>query len=204
MPTTLSKGDTSNIRTFLAIELPARLRPVFDGLAEELAPHAGCLKIVAPELVHLTVRFLGGVPSERIPEVEKAAQEAANRVARFRLTLAGVDAFPPNRGRPRVLWVGIEPGSGADALHRLFLGVEDALETRGFGRDPRGLSPHLTIARVREGVRREELGGVIETLVRMRSAARGRFEVGALTVMRSDLSPRGPSYTPLARSPLGG
>jgi 2'-5' RNA ligase len=192
------------MRTFLAIELPDSLRTRLAGLQPAFADQ-GSLKWSSPALLHITVRFLGSVPAERIAEVEAAAREAAAEQAPFRLELAGLGAFPTERA-PRVLWVGLAHDAGYDELQRLFGRAENALVARGFSREERAFAPHITLARARETASAAEKRSVAETLARLkqRAGVRGSWQVDALTVMRSELSRTGPSYTPLAVWPLGG
>jgi 2'-5' RNA ligase len=203
MAPNLSKRPAGTIRTFIAIELPAPIRAALASIGDQLSGHAGVLKLVAPDLLHLTVRFLGGVPPERIAAVEQAAQEAAAGFPPFRLQLGPVGSF--GGSAPRVVWVGLRRDAGTEALHRLFGRLEDALYAHGFERERRPLSAHLTLARVREEAPRPLVRALGETVARLAAGPppSGSFEVEALTVMRSDLSPQGPRYTPLAHAPLG-
>jgi 2'-5' RNA ligase len=202
MAPNLSKAGFQGIRTFVAIELPDPVRAVLTGVEDRLSEHAAALKIVAPELLHLTMRFLGGLSGERVTAVQEAARSAASGQAPFRLHLSSVGAFG---GRmPRVVWVGIREDGGLAALRALFTRLEDELHVRGFDRERRALSPHLTLARVRERATREDIRSLGETVMRLAAGPplAGSFEVRELTVMRSDLGPRGPRYTPLSRARL--
>jgi len=153
------------------------------------------LRRVKAENLHLTLAFLGHTPDERLDEVVAAATEAAALVSPFTLSFDRAGRFP-ERGRPRVVWLGIEAG-----VLELGVGVYAGLRTRGLRFDDRPLAPHLTLARVVEdasaaeaktvGVALEELA--IESL---------RFDVGEIAVVQSVLSPKGPRYTALATVPL--
>jgi 2'-5' RNA ligase len=204
MAPNLSKPPAGSIRSFVAIELPVEIRAALAAVEDGLREHASILKLVAPELLHLTVRFLGQLPADRIGAVEEATRTATESYPPFRLRLAMVGSF--GGAAPRVVWVGLEQDGGVQALQTLYGRLEDALRARGFERERRPLSAHLTVARVREDAPRALARSVGETVARLaaRELPSGSFEVDALTVMRSDLSPRGPRYTPLARVPLTG
>lgn len=206
MATTLSKVGEAGVRTFVALEVPSPVQSAVDCLAAQLDVHSPILKRVAPELIHLTVRFLGSVPEIRLVAVEQATREAAAHVPPFSLAVAGVGTFPPRARVPRVIWVGLDHNAGLDVLQRLFGSLEEELARRGFDREPRGLSPHLTIARVRDGAAPSDARRLGDTVARLRAEGHhfGSFEVRALTVMRSDPGPAGPRYTPLAHAPLDG
>lgn len=205
MAPNLSKSEES-ARVFLAIELPPDVKSVLADLQDRLSSHAGSLKLVAPDLIHLTVRFLGMLATAEIALVVEGAHEATSRIEPFTVSLAGVGTFPGGGAAPRVIWVGVSNDGGSQTLLRLFAALEDSLSSRSFARDTRPLSPHLTLARLRDGAAPRDARMVGETVAAIGKGdtAYGSFEVQVLTVMRSDRGPHGPRYTPLARVPLGG
>ena len=158
-----------------------------------LAPHAR-LSWVSPERLHLTLAFIGDVPESRMPAIQTALEQPTT-VRQFPLDLAGAGAFP-RRGRPRVLWVGIH--DGRESLMAVAGEVWTRLGEAGVAVDTRPFSPHMTVARVKEpaGLRPATL------LEGLADAAIGRMTVDAITLFQSRLSPSGPSYHVLARSPL--
>jgi RNA 2',3'-cyclic 3'-phosphodiesterase len=109
---------------------------------------------VRAESLHITLRFVGLTPDEAIPDLAAAVDEAAAGVAAFPCRLEAAGSFPPGP-RPRVLWIGT--GEGSAGLGALAGRLEDALAARGWPRDERGFTPHLTIART-DGV---AVGGAI-------------------------------------------
>ena len=124
--------------------------------------------------------------------------KAVQRHAPFDISVAGLGAFP-SPTRPRVLWAGLR--EGREALSSLAEAVDVALARLGFPRDDRAFSPHVTLARVREPRRAPALA---EALTAAATQPFGRVGVREATLMRSDLSPRGARYTPLAAAPLSG
>src|SRR5207244_7542987 len=100
---------------------------------------------------------------------------------------------------PRVLWAGLV--AGREALAALADTVDTALGRLGFLREDRAFSPHVTLARVREPRRAPALA---DALASEATPSFGRVAVREATLMRSDLSPRGARYTPLASAPLSG
>src|SRR3979409_1415226 len=98
------------MRLFIAVPLP----PELTGRAAALLPAAlPALKRVRPELMHLTLAFLGWTPDERLNAVVEAAQAAVAGHRAFDLAFAGAGRFPAT-GRPRVVWLGI--GEGKEPL----------------------------------------------------------------------------------------
>jgi RNA 2',3'-cyclic 3'-phosphodiesterase len=205
MDMSLSKPESAPVRTFLAIDLPSGERARLGRLQTDFAEFASFLKWSSPELLHITLRFLGNVPAARLSLVEDAARAAAAQTQPFSLHLSGLGAFPTGRS-PRVIWVGLERDAGYATLEHLFIAAEDCLDASGFGRESRAFSPHITLARTRDAVPATERRHIAETLARVQAErdVHGSFDVTSLVVMQSDLRPTGPHYTPLATVPLRG
>jgi 2'-5' RNA ligase len=162
-----------------------------------LRPLAPGVAWVAAENLHITLKFLGGVETPRLELVEKALERAVAGAAPFDLTIAGLGAFPTPT-RPRVIWAGAV--GGKSELVALAGRVERELAPIGFPREERPFSPHVTLGRVREPRRNERLG---EALVRTATDPFGTVRVERLSLMRSDLSPRGARYSELSGHSFG-
>lgn len=205
MGTHLSKTTSEGaVRTFLALDLPFPLKTELGHLRSRFVAHTPLLKWSAPDVLHITVKFLGGVAQSRLDGVAESARSAAASVTPFTLSLAGIGAFPAARN-PRVIWVGLEEDAGYATMQRLFRAAEDALVARGFSPESRPFAPHITLARTRDDVSPGARRALGDTLQAVQDAApiEGTWEVRELVVMRSDLGRSGPRYTPIATFPLG-
>jgi 2'-5' RNA ligase len=162
---------------------------------ERLRPLARDVAWVAPDNLHLTLKFLGGVEAARLDLVATALSAAVAGSTAFDLVIRGLGAFP-SPTRPRVLWAGVdEGGAAAGSLAR---GVDDALAELGFERETSAFSPHVTLGRVRVPRRAPRLADALAA-----GGHFGRQPVASVALMRSDLSPRGARYSELATVPLG-
>lgn len=150
---------------------------------------------VRPELMHLTIRFLGEVEDELAPRVVEALRPpAAEPPVTAMLGACGVF---PSRGAPRVVWRGVE--HGAPALVRLKALVDARLEPLLGAGETRAFRPHLTIGRIRtpgSGIWSEALGATSGAVTQV------AWRIEGLTLVRSVLGPEGPSYTPIVVIPL--
>jgi 2'-5' RNA ligase len=183
------------VRLFLAIPLP----PDLAARAFEILPVSlPALRRVKAENLHITLAFLGQTPDERLDDVAVAAAEAATQVSAFTLSFDRAGRFP-ERGRPRVVWLGI--AEGGQSVATLGAGVYAALRSRGFRFDDRPLAPHLTLARVVEGASAADAKTVGAALERLATPLLG-FEVDEIAVVQSVLSPKGPRYTARTTVPL--
>ncbi|HEX6507732.1 MAG TPA: RNA 2',3'-cyclic phosphodiesterase [Chloroflexota bacterium] len=194
------------MRVFVAVELPDDVKFRLARLGDALRPQAKLVKLVAPELLHITIRFLGNVEPSRLPAIERAAEAASSRVDRFALTIEGLGGYPSGHA-PRVLWAGLRQDGGFASLQRLHSELETALQTAGFEVVDRAFSAHITLGRARDRItpaERRVLGDALREAQRQTSSLDSSFQVSALTVMRSDLGPGGPRYTPIAVYPPRG
>jgi len=152
---------------------------------------------VAPDNFHLTVKFLGALDVERLPDVERALGEAVAGATPFDLTLRGVGAFP-SAARPRVIWAGT--AEGAVALAGVAARVERALAPLGFPAEERPFSAHVTLGRVRTPRRNPKLAAALAAAADVELF---RVAVARVSLMRSELAPRGARYSELAGYTLG-
>ena len=183
------------MRLFIAIPLPPDLAT---RAAEILPTSLPALRRVKAENLHVTLAFLGQTPDDRLGDVTAAAQEAAASVPPFTLTFDRAGRFP-ERGRPRVVWLGI--ADGASSVLELGTAVYGSLRSRRLRFDERPLAPHLTLARVVEDASAAEAKTVGAALEELAVESAG-FEVKEIAVVQSVLSPKGPRYTALATVPL--
>lgn len=184
----------SSWRLFVALELPPEIVRELKRLQAELqrAVPEGVASWVRPESIHLTLKFLGDVPLKQLEALKAALDAAVRGQRRFLLHLGGLGCFP-NTAHPRVLWVGVE--GDLKPLAVLQASVEKHIAPLGYPPEERGFSPHLTLARARRSARREEaatLGHAAETHHVNQTI---RWQVEAISLMRSQLDPQGAIYT---------
>lgn len=180
----------TGIRCFVAVELPASMREEIGLLQERIATEG--LRLVRPENVHVTIKFLGDVPEGKVLRVCEALAKVS--VAPFDARVAGMGAFP---GRTiRVVWLGLEGN-----FEELYQKVEAALAPLGFEREERGFSPHVTLGRV--GRPDPQTGGrLAERIASLSSIDLGHFSVDRFYLKKSTLTRGGPIYENLAELPL--
>ncbi len=194
------KNEESELRLFVACELPPEMK---DGLAalEETLRRQGAppLRWVRPDGIHLTLKFLGGVPAERVAAICAALAPIVEGIRPLALSLGSVGTFGGRRGA-RVLWVGVE--GDVSRVAELQRRVEAALAPLGFPAENRPFSPHLTLARVPEnvgGADRERLWELAKAVPAPKAAP---VTIREVSLMRSILGPGGAVYERLAAFPL--
>jgi 2'-5' RNA ligase len=176
------------IRSFIAVDLDeASIRERLVAAQRDLQQTGAQLKIVEPEIMHLTLRFLGEIPQTTVERVKEAMSSV--RFAPFEIEFTGLGVFP-NPRRINVVWVGIKQGS--EQLNDIFHQLEPQLRKIGLPPDDKGFSPHMTIARVKSAANREALVSYVD---KMREQEFGRMGARAVRLKKSTLTPKGPIYT---------
>lgn len=188
MAGSLPKAGGAEVRCFVAVLLPEPVRRAAAAVAEELAAAGAPVRWVAPQTLHLTLKFLGEVPRGDVDGIAAVLRAAALAEAPFEVTLAGAGGLP-SATRPRVVTLGVT--RGARELERLAARVEAALEPLGFPRESRPFVPHVTLGRLRDP---SAPGRLPERLRNASAVTVGSFRVEELALMASRLSAEGASY----------
>ncbi len=183
------------VRCFVAVFLHPSLHKEIATIQKRLSHSGADIKWVEPCNLHFTLQFLGDVETKRIPGIADALKECVADSHGFELKLDSVGAFP-HLQNPRVLWVGVD--AGREHLASLMSTVGEAMKMEGFARDSKGFSPHLTIGRVRS------LRNLKALLAKLNSdiSVRGKMEVTKIQFTASELTTRGPIYSPIDVIPL--
>ncbi len=185
------------IRTFVAIDIPSPARQVIAAVQRRFLPLDLKASWVRPENVHLTLKFLGNINPDRVPEIVDALSPVASSCLPFSLSLKETRLFP-KKGTPRVLWVGLTDAS--EQLRRLQGSVADVLADAGFKPDKGIFTPHLTVGRIKSTKNAGKLKAMVSAGVKVESVT---FKVAEMVLYKSQLSPEGSRYTVLKALPFG-
>jgi len=178
------------IRSFIAFDIgEASVIRELSNVQSMLAETGADLRLVKPENIHVTLRFLGNISPRLVDEIHVEMEKVD--FGPFGIEIKGVGVFP-NPRRIRVVWAGIR--RGADELKGIFDQLEPRIRRLGFRPDSKGFSPHLTIARVRTGRNKSEL---VRRLEQLEEYEFGLVNAECLRLKRSVLRPQGPIYSVL-------
>lgn len=181
------------MRTFIAIEVSEEIRNTLAQIEAHLKYAGADVKWVRPDIVHMTVKFLGEIDEKKAGEVKASLDSVARTTKPFELTLKDIGAFP-KIANPRVIWVGL--GKGASESTELALKVDEALSGIGFQKEERPFSPHLTIGRVRSAPNKAKLAEKMASAASsFQLSAVSPHRVSSLILFRSTLTPQGSIYT---------
>lgn len=175
-------------RCFIAIDIHDDIKKALVQIQNQLKLWPARIKWVEEKNFHLTLKFLGDVQVNVIPQIAKVLESISCQHTRWETVLSGIGAFPDNRS-PKVIWLGIkEPRQG---LINLWEDIESGLDKLGFARERRRFSPHLTMGRVKED---QPPDGLIEAIKEIKFDALV-FPVNEIKLMKSELSRTGPEYS---------
>lgn len=179
------------IRAFVAIDLPPSVKA---DLGDRMAGVPGA-RWTDPADLHLTLRFIGEVPEDRLEDVHHALDEI--RAAPFDLALEGVGLFGQG-ARSRVLWAGV---AASPPLAHLQAKVESAVVRAGEPAETRRFTPHVTLARLDRSLHAERLQRFVEGNGLLRA---GPVPVDRFVLYESRPGAGRPHYRPLQDYPLLG
>ena len=131
------------MRVFIAIELEQEIKEYLIDQQSIIQKNSKKGNFTRGENFHLTLRFIGEIDEDGIHRIQSAMEEAVVKKDVFYLILGDIGEFP--RGNKRIVWIGIS--EGMQPLRDLFERLEGALEKRGFPREAKGLTPHITLGR---------------------------------------------------------
>jgi len=196
------------MRIFIGIDLDAEVRSRISRFLEGVQGFAPEARWVRPESLHITLKFIGEQPAERVEAI--AAHLRRVEGSAFEIRSGGYGFFPTAKA-PRVFWIGIQAGS---QLAELADSIDKAVAELGIPREDRAFSPHLTLARGGAGRRsgspkwrKGDGPNAIFSTLEKRLAAMGDLDFGSMTahefiLFQSQLSPKGSRYTKLQSFPL--
>ena len=185
------------MRLFIAIELSDEVRGALAEVQAGMRKWSQLVRWVDPAQLHMTLKFLGEMPESKVEAVNQALANAASLVPPFELALADCGCFPP-RGAARIAWVGAAEATGR--LAALVEAVEAGIAPLGYPREERPFSPHLTVGRIRD----DRSGGQLRSAIQAAKVRAVRQAVDHVTLMQSQLSPQGASYSVVTRAKLSG
>jgi 2'-5' RNA ligase len=178
----------SIFRGFIAIDITAS--PQIITFEKEIEKTGADVKLVEPENIHITVKFLGDTDEKFIDAIEQSMKESVKAIKPFLVTLKGTGVFP-NQNYIKVIWVGITDSGAIETISRT---IDTSLAPLGFKKEQRAFSPHLTVGRVKTARNKEKLLKIIEHYQKKEFTVQ---EVKSIILKKSELTLKGPIYTTL-------
>jgi RNA 2',3'-cyclic 3'-phosphodiesterase len=191
----------NTVRAFIAIELPDEILRLMEQVQSRLKAAAPprSVRWVHVQGIHLTLKFLGQVPTSQVDGITRAMSAAAQSVAPFTVTVGEVGCFPSLK-LPRVVWIGVsEPTGGLNSLQHA---LEAAISPLGYPPEDRRFQPHLTLGRTARDASPDDVRRLGQVVAAADIGTLGQVAVGEIALIKSDLKPTGAVYTALQRARL--
>jgi RNA 2',3'-cyclic 3'-phosphodiesterase len=177
------------VRLFVALQISNEIREAIAALIYVLKPLDNSWKWTRAENLHVTLKFLGEISPQKLPDVMGELQSIRTKLP-IPLKFKSLGFFP-NERRPRVLWAGMDP---PPTLPELASRIDASLAKIGIAREEREFMPHLTLARSKEGRVSPKLR---ETLAKHSGTEFGSMSASAFFLIESKLKSTGAEYTTL-------
>jgi 2'-5' RNA ligase len=174
------------IRTFIAVELDPSFREEIRQVQERFSDFD--LKFVNPEIVHITLKFLGDIKESMVSPVSASLDSVMCEP--FEAKVEGLGVFP-KPSNPKVLWLGAT--GNFKTLHD---NVETVLKPFRFKEDEREFTAHATLARVKS-LSKDQKGAFLDVLNELKDIKLGSMQVNKVFLKKSTLTPEGPIYETL-------
>jgi len=179
------------IRAFIAVDLPDILLEFFKGIQTRLKNHGLELAYTRSENVHITLKFMGNINKDLIPEISRMMEKSVIGSEPMLLSVKGIGAFPSVK-RPNVVWLGIN--GDIIPLEKLYHNLDHHLRLIGFKKEKRRFKSHLTLGRVKRRIDSKKLIDAIKSFGMLESET---SIIKTISLVKSDLKPSGPIYTKL-------
>ncbi len=184
------------MRTFIAIDLDNEIKNNLSLLISRLKKCSPNIKWIKHQGMHLTLKFLGEIPTDKVSEVESSLRKVTEKHRHFLLKFKGTGTFPEGNKSPRILWLGIEDNENLKIFQSE---LESELEKIHFLRENRKFHPHLTLGRVKS---HHDLSLTLSELEKYREKDFGEMIVKKIILFKSTLKPSGAEYTIISEHEL--
>lgn len=143
---------------------------------------------------HITTKFIGAWPAERLDELKSALRQVA-KCGPIATAIGGFGWYP-NPHQPRVLLTGVK---APEALFTLAKQIEDCCQRLGLASEARTYSPHLTLARVKGA---QNLIALRQAIAQLPSAEFGVSTATKFLLYQSETGERSSVYKVIGEFPL--
>ncbi|MGC9109953.1 MAG: RNA 2',3'-cyclic phosphodiesterase [Caldimicrobium sp.] len=189
------------VRAFLAIDLPEDLKRELSELSKIEVSESLKLKWVEEENLHLTIHFFGNISEKLVEKILDKAKEVFKEISPFSLELTEIGYFA-NQGNPKVIWIGVKDTS--HVLERINRALKELLKKLKIEAPREEFHPHITLLRVKKIEKKEAFQNFWEAIKTQAKAYKDlKFSVKEIILFKSELTPKGPKYSPLGKILLG-
>jgi 2'-5' RNA ligase len=180
-----------NVRLFVAVEITEEIRKKLAEFQDTLKKADADVGWVAPENLHITLKFIGSIDEEEIGAVINIIKDSVIHIKSFDLDYTGAGTLPTEKN-PRVIFADVIDAGGI--LAKIHERLDNQFMALGVEHEDRKFTAHLTVGRIKT---RRNVRKLLENIYSYDGFNFGSERVTQVVLMKSDLSPEGPIYTKL-------
>ncbi|MDD5014077.1 MAG: RNA 2',3'-cyclic phosphodiesterase [Atribacterota bacterium] len=188
--------NLEKIRIFIAVNLNPDIRKHLAYLKDNMDIPESKMKWVEKNNLHITIKFLGYISPEQTELIQSELKEITSQYDPFLIKLSSYIGVFPTYKMPQIIWVGIKEGT--NKLEELHNSIEINMFKKGFPREEKCFSSHITIGRVKYIGDKASFIQILKT-IKVNNLSQ---EVCSVDLMESKLTPNGPVYNIMAKFPL--
>ena len=174
------------IRSFIAIDVSYNEK--INNLINEIKKSGAIIKLVEPENIHITLKFLGDVPHNKLSEIEDIIKNSIIDIEPFQFNLEGVGVFP-NQKFIKILWIGIK---NSEILEKISKRINQKINLMFKDIKQQKFIPHITIGRIKSAKNKEK---ILEIVDKYKTYKFANIRVDSIKLKKSELTSKGPIYT---------
>jgi len=131
------------MRLFIGIDFDKETRDKFIQIQEQASGMITKGRLFDPLNFHLTLRFIGEMPEETIPDIKQAMVEASESISSFEIMINHLGRF--QKKNKNILWLGSQTNS---LLNQLHFNLDNQLEEKiHLTQTKQSFLPHVTLGR---------------------------------------------------------
>ena len=176
------------IRSFIAIDI--KYNENINSLIKEIKKSGIIVKLVEPENIHITLKFLGDISQNKILDIEKIIKISIEDIKPFKFNLEGVGVFP-NHNYIKIIWIGIKNSEILEEISKI---LNDKITKIIPDKKHQKFIPHITIGRVKSAKNKEKL---LELVDKYKNYKFADVTVDSIKLKKSELTSKGPIYSDL-------
>jgi len=178
------------IRSFIAIEIGynEKIKQLFNDIKNTGA----IIKLVEPENIHITLKFLGDISDDNIKDIENIMKNSLVGIKPFQFNLEGIGVFP-NQKYIKIIWIGI---NNSEILEKISKRINEKIYSIIPENKQQKFIPHITICRVKSSKNKEK---ILEIVDKYKNYKFADIIVDTIKLKKSELTSKGPIYSDIIK-----
>jgi 2'-5' RNA ligase len=178
------------LRSFIAIDI--NYNENINRFIKEIKKSGAIIKLVEPENIHITLKFLGEIYQTKIPDIENIMKSSIVGIKPFQFNLEGVGVFP-NQKYIKIIWIGIK---NSEILENISKIIDEKITNIIPDKKHQKFIPHITIGRVKSAKNKEN---ILEIVDKYKNYKFADITVDSIKLKKSELTSKGPIYSDIIK-----